>query len=169
MKNSKIPNIWGTWVTLISYFSIHLPPPCFSLSPTEQLLSLSLHSFCTVSLMWHFQKPSLKLLSHRMVPIKSVVHLYFILCKKPLNLSTFFSALVHLLKVSRSGLNQVPFKCLLGHCKMEAGRNRKKAKKIPKSICFIPFIGFFFSFCNSNIYLHTVLEIFLMAPITWGL
>lgn len=83
-----------------------------------------------------------------MVPIKSVVHLYFFLHKTPPIYLHLFSTLVHLLKVSRLGLKQVPLKCLLGHYKMEAGRNRKKSEKQIQIYCFIPFTvaSLFFAF-----------------------
>jgi len=56
-----------------------------------------------------------------------------------------------LLKVSRSGINQLSLNCLLGHCKTEAGTNRKKVKKTAvKGIRQMDFVFFFFlPFCNS--------------------
>lgn len=147
MKNKKKPDIWGTRVTLLSYFSIHLPSLCFSLSPTAQLLSLSPHSFCTVSLMWHFQKPSLKLLSHRMVPIKSVVYLYFFLHKKNPNLSACFfcfSASVESVQIwPKPDTFETPLRSL-----QDGGREKEKKgeKKIQKSSCFIPFTFLFIFF-----------------------
>lgn len=48
--------------------------------------------------------------------------------KSPVYLITS-PASIHLLKLSRSGLNQVSLKCLLGHCKTGASMIGKKVEK----------------------------------------
>lgn len=107
---------------------LHSPPLPLLLSPTAPLLSLSPHSFCTASLMWHFQEASLKLLSHRTGPIKSVAHLDLLFHNKtPIYLLFFscFSASVESVQIRpKSATFEMPVRSL----QMKAWRNKKKVK-----------------------------------------